>query len=531
MNLDIIGSLMGAPRAEAAAGTPGPTDGYWYTPYGAVSLANSVVTPETAVQASTVLACIKVISETFVIMPFQVMKRSEGRWVEDRTHPLWDVLHDQPNDRMTAAEFWQFATISALLWPAFYAEIIPGSRGFVQQLEPLLPGNVRPEVLRNKRVVYHVQERNGMSRVLSEDMVFRVPSMVFPTQKGVLGASVTQLARDVIGLALSIEGYASKFFANGAKPSMVLLSEQKMDKVARQEMQDGFNATYGGWRQAHKVGMLSHGMKVQKVSSDPEKTQMIESAEATAFRIASVFRVPPAKIGLGLKSAAKANVEQQEWTFVQNAILPLAVKFEQAARRDLITKPESFQAKFAVEGLLRASAKERAEFYKLMQAHLTTDEIRAKENMGPIPGGSELMRPLNQVPASLLERVLLRDKGGTNTQGGAAGQDGGEGGSSRAQALAEPAARRCLAKEAKCLVQLAERHADDPERWVAKVTDFYAKHVEYMETHLALANGTAARYCAARCADVLAGGMKAAERAEATELQPLIMLATEPAHV
>ncbi len=55
----------------------------------------------------------------------------------------------------------------------------------------------------------------------------------------------------------------------------------------------------------------------------------------------------------------------------------------------------------------------------------------------------------------------------------------------------------------------------------------YAKHAAYVESHMVVSAESAVHYCSGRCADVLAKGMKAAESAEATELQPLIYIATE----
>jgi HK97 family phage portal protein len=103
-----------------------------------------------------------------------------------------------------------------------------------------------------------------------------------------------------------------------------------------------------------------------------------------------------------LERATFSNIEHQSIEFVAHALLPWLRRWEAAIARDLIG--DQFQGRLycehLVEGLLRGDTKSRYESYAIGRTNgwLTANDIRKLENMDPVAGGDEYLRPLNLAP-------------------------------------------------------------------------------------------------------------------------------------
>lgn len=60
------------------------------------------VNATTAIQLSTVYACVRVISETVASLPLGVYEAKEDGNRKATEHPLYPLLHDEPNNEMTS---------------------------------------------------------------------------------------------------------------------------------------------------------------------------------------------------------------------------------------------------------------------------------------------------------------------------------------------------------------------------------------------------------------------------------------------
>lgn len=62
-----------------------------------VFASNTRVTPETAMKLAAVYACIYVISSNIAQMPLHVMRKVDNKVVPARDHPVFYLVHDEPN--------------------------------------------------------------------------------------------------------------------------------------------------------------------------------------------------------------------------------------------------------------------------------------------------------------------------------------------------------------------------------------------------------------------------------------------------
>ncbi|KMN08956.1 portal protein, partial [Pseudomonas weihenstephanensis] len=101
------------------------TDGeFWNNVLGNTSSSGKTVTIDSAMHLSAVWACVRIISTSVAGLPLGVFKReADGGRVDARDFALYDVIHNSPNEDMTAFQFWQAVVASMLLQGNAYCEI------------------------------------------------------------------------------------------------------------------------------------------------------------------------------------------------------------------------------------------------------------------------------------------------------------------------------------------------------------------------------------------------------------------------
>ncbi len=218
-------------KAAEEATPPGPGDDFWYEPfYGSGSNSGVNVTPDTAMRATAVQACVRVLAETLATLPLKIYERLPDRIVENgdgtsrivnggkkeaTNHPLWDVLHSNPNSWQTSFEWREMMMGHIALRGNAYSEIVPGPRGFADKLIPLHPDRVQVKQLENLRLVYEYTTPQGQRRKFTQDEILHLRLL---STDGILGLSPITMARESIGLSLATERYGARFFTNNATP-------------------------------------------------------------------------------------------------------------------------------------------------------------------------------------------------------------------------------------------------------------------------------------------------------------------------
>lgn len=354
------------------------------------------VSASTAMNASAVFACVRVRAETVASLPWPVYRRLSGGGKErDPSHPLYELLHDQPNPEQTAIEFRENLIGHLDLWGNAYAEIDWDARGRVRALYPLRPDRVTEEE-RDGQVYYVVTLPDGERKGLPAWRVWHT--------RGFMGQSVIANARESIGLALAGEEYGARFFGNDSRPGGVLKSPKVLTKEAAKNLKESWEAAHSGLENRHRVAVLEEGVEWQQIGIPPEDAQYLELRQFQVVDIARFFRVPPHKIA-SLERATFSNIEHQSIEFVVDCIRPICVRLEQSARRCLLTTEErpTWIAEHVIDGLLRGDTASRYQAYAIGRqwGWLSADDIRELENQNPLPDGQgqSYLVPMNMTPA------------------------------------------------------------------------------------------------------------------------------------
>ena len=383
------------------------TSGSAYSFFMGSSSSGKRVNERSAMQMTAVYSCVRILSEAIASLPLNVYRYNEDGGKEKAlSHPLYKLLHDEPNPEMTSFVFRETLMTHLLLWGNAYAQIIRNGKGEVIALYPLMPDRMSVE-RDNKGTLYYKYTKitedaptmDGTTVYLDASDILHVPGLGFD---GLVGYSPIAMAKNAIGLAIAAEEYGSKFYANGAAPSGVLEHPGTIKDPSK--VRDSWNAAFGGSSNSHKVAVLEEGLKYTPISISPNEAQFLETRKFQINEIARIFRVPPHMVG-DLEKSSFSNIEQQSLEFVKYTLDPWVIRWEQSLFRALLSEEEksTYFFKLNVEGLLRGDYASRMNGYATARQNgwMSATDIRQLEDLDRIPvelGGDLYLVNGNMLP-------------------------------------------------------------------------------------------------------------------------------------
>ncbi len=273
------------------------------------------VNERTAMQTTAVYACVRILSEAVASLPLHVYEyHTDGGKKLVHDHPLYYLLHDEPNPEMTSFVFREILISYLLIWGNAYAQIVRDGAGRVLGLYPMLPDKM--DVQRNDRgSIYYVYSRNSDENLMFKDYgnirlkveeVLHIPGLGFD---GLIGYSPIAMAKSAVGMTLVCEEYGASFFANGANPGGMLEHPGVLKDPSK--VRESWNAVYRGVNNVHKIAVLEEGMKYQQIG------------------------IPSHMVG-DLEKSSFSNIEQQSLEFVKYTLDPWVIRWEQSLQKALL---------------------------------------------------------------------------------------------------------------------------------------------------------------------------------------------------
>lgn len=354
----------------------------------------------TSLQVNAVWACVSLISDTVSALPVDTFIRRDGIAFPYRPRPAWVI---KPDVNLSGVAFWQQTMISLLLDGNAYVRVFRDSNGSPLSMMVLNPLSV--EVKRDafgKKLFSYTGEQG---KTLSTDDVLHIAgSIIMPGE--LKGRSPIDSLRENIGLAIALEGFASRFFGQGTQTSGVIEYPGALTAEQAENLSNSFDKAHKGFRKAHKTGILSGGATFKATQVANDEAQMLDSRRLAVEDVARAYRVPTDMIGLNNGGQSYNSIEQKQIAFVTHTLRPWIAKLEDAFSTLL---PDFAYISFSTDDLLRGDYATRIEGYsKLLQNGVfSANEVRRKENMRPIDGGDVVRVPLTNVDitaASLVEQ-------------------------------------------------------------------------------------------------------------------------------
>ena len=356
------------------------------------TVAGVTISPETALECTAVLACVRVLAESIASLPFNVYRRlpGGGKEIAEEQH-LHEVLCYQPNSWMTGFEFRELMQSWLLLWGNAYAYIKGGRQGGVTELIPLHPSRMEVKRLINGKLrYYYTNPTTPLQPEVSvteyrQDEIFHLRWL---SSDGVTGFVPTSLSRDAIGLARATELHSGAFFGNGATSGTYIEVDQphKPEVLARFKQQ--WNDAHQGPNKAYSTVVMPFGFHRKQNEIRNDTAQLVETRRYQCEEVSRVYRVPGHLIG-DLSNVRFSTVEQSAIDFVTFSLIPWCRRWEMACRRDLVVDDKQYFCQFDTNALMVGDYAARSQFIREMAnlGALDVDEIRAQIGYNPLPDG------------------------------------------------------------------------------------------------------------------------------------------------
>jgi HK97 family phage portal protein len=409
-----------------------------------------------------------------------------------------------------------------------YAIIGTGNGNAIDSLVPLHPDRVIVKRLSNGRLQYSVRDFYGgdIKTYLQEEMLH----LRGLSADGLVGMSTISVGAEAVANALAAQEYSSRFFENDATPPVAFVHQKTLSADAYARLKVGLQEAHGGANH-HKPIILEEGMDVKTLGIKPIDSQLLEARQASRGDIASMFRVPPHKMG-DLTRATFSNIEQQNIEFATDCIRPRLVRLEKRINKDLIEplgfgSGEKYFCEFLMEALMRGDQKSRYDSYAVGRqwGWLSVNDVRTFESLNPIgAAGDVYLIPLNMVPAGTADPDKMDEQ---VVQEDATGDGGGS--AHRLQEFVRAAAERVVRKEVKALRKAEGRESSGD--FAKEVREFYASHGEYVAQSMHIAPEQALQYAEENRDLVLANvdAISLIEERSATRLVDMAMPAVQQA--
>ena len=195
------------------------TAGSSYSFFMGGSASGKQVNERTSMQMTAVYSCVRILSEAVASLPLNVYRYTDTGGKEKAfDHPLYRLLHDEPNPEMSSFVFRETLMTHLLLWGNAYAQIIRNGKNEIVALYPLMPNKMSVDRDENGRLYYTYYRGNNeaiknkeYAVTLQPSEVLHIPGLGFD---GLVGYSPIAMAKNAIGMAIACEEYGAKFFAN-----------------------------------------------------------------------------------------------------------------------------------------------------------------------------------------------------------------------------------------------------------------------------------------------------------------------------
>ena len=357
------------------------------------------VNEATAMKCVAVYAAVKVLAESIACLPlitYQRLDRGKDRYLE---HPVYRLLHDEPNEEMDSFCFRETLMMHLLLYGNCFAEIERTNSGTILALWPLLPDRMHLDRKSNGQLFYRYGSDDAEVQLLPEN-VLHIRDMSYDS---LVGISRVRLIREAIGWQLAAEQFSQSFFGNGSHFGLYYVAvPNKLQPDGMKNLRESKEALNRGPGNAHKLAVFDNGAELKQLGIPPEQSQFIQSRQFGIAEIARAFRLQPHLLA-DLTRSSFSNIEQQSLEFVKYTLLPWMRRWEGEINRKLFSTAEKGHifAEFNADGLLRGDIQSRYNAYHIAitDGWKNRNEIRELENDNPVDGLDVYLSPLNMAPA------------------------------------------------------------------------------------------------------------------------------------
>lgn len=366
---------------------------------------NVTISQDTVLSFHAVFACQTLIASDIAKLRVKLVAQdSDGIWSETKSTAYSPVLR-KPNGFQNRMQFFENWVLSKLQRGNTYVLKQRDGRGVVVKLYILDPLRVQPLVSESGEVFYE----------LDTDTIAGVAERVVVPAREIIHDRFNCFFHPLVGLSpiyanglaathgVAIQSNSTLFFQNGSQPGGVLTAPGAIGDETATRLKEYWDTNYSGANRG-KVAVLGDGLKYEQMTTKAVDAQLIEQLKWSAEVVCSTYHVPPYKIGIG-QMPPYTNVQALNVEYYSQCLQVLIEAIELCLDEGLATG-ETLGTEFDVDGLLRMDSVTQMTVLKEGAGILKVDEMRAKLDRKPTPGGNAVY--LQQQNFSL-EALAKRD--------------------------------------------------------------------------------------------------------------------------
>jgi HK97 family phage portal protein len=382
-------------------------DSIWGEFGGSQSATGIRINQETALNATAVLAAVTILSEDVAKLGWSVFRNADGEAKsEAKDHFLYDLLQE-PNDWMNGLELREMMQVGLILRGNAYAIIRRNYRGIPTALIPWNPDRVLEWISTDGSIFYRLTANNvhdqalinsfGTSMIAAEDMLhIRGFSL-----NGLAGMSRISLAREAIALGLAQEQQAARWMGQGAKPSGMLTTDQKLTPDAAKRLAQDFKDNVAGLQNSGKILVGEQGLKFMPYSMTSSDLEFIASRDFQMKDVARVFRIPPHMLGDVTKGASNS-IAQMAQEYINFTLTGYTNRWRAKMSSTFGLRKEGLSVEFDYRDLTTADMTSRINNHRVAIMSMIEKPDEARIDLGMQPEGGEadkLQFPANMAAA------------------------------------------------------------------------------------------------------------------------------------
>jgi len=362
---------------------------------GGGTVAGYNVTDKTALQVSTVLACVKVIADGCATAPLHVYReKSDGTRERATNIPEYRLLSRRPNAWQTSFEWRRQMTIHAALTGAALSIKTRSGGNRVQELIPVEPGRWDVTQVSRYELRYRCWDEFGLIGTFAPEDVFVLNGVQW---SWVRALNAVALARSAIGLSIATERSQEKFHENGMRPSGLYSMEGTLTPEQHDRLTAWLKARNSGPERAGVPLVLDRNAKWTTTAMSGVDAQHLETRRMQVEEICRAYGVFPIMVGHSDKAATFASSEAFFAAHLVHTLAPWHTAWTQRIDEMLLDGSGPLFAEFDTRYLRAGSMKDRAMWARTMaeMGIYTRNELRDEEGKDPLPGLDEPLTPLN----------------------------------------------------------------------------------------------------------------------------------------
>lgn len=358
---------------------------------GTFKVAGVSVTRKTALQAATVLACVKSIADGCATPDLNIYRLNADKKSELATDiPEFRLLNRRPNEYQTSFEWRRMMTLHAALCGAGLSIKVKGLNGKVRELIPISPGNWKMHRVSRYEIRYRVWDEFGFIGDFTPDDVFIINGLQWDYGEAM---DAVMLARNAVGLSIATEQTHAKFHENGIQASGLYSVDGTLDEKQYEVLRKYLKSKV----QKGDPMILDRNASWTSLTMTGVDAQHLETRRFQIEEICRIYNVFPIMVMHSDKSATFASSEAFFSAHLKHTLQPWHKAWRDRLDETLLDGSGPLYTQFDTRYLKEGSMVDRAQWSRTM-AELgiyTRNELRENEGLDPRDGLDEPLTPLN----------------------------------------------------------------------------------------------------------------------------------------